>query len=214
MHIPDGVLNPVTCAVFYGIMAPFWVVSAKRSAKKLDKKMLPMMIAGILFCLALMSVDIRLPGGSTGHAIGATLLSAIFGPWIGTFVVSITLAIQAYLFHDGGVTALGANCFSMAFVPSLITAIFLNFNKSGNIVKSSIFAGIGGYFGLVFAALAVGMILKFSNAPISVSDTVIQHLVAFGWLEATITASLFAVIMSEKSPFYSLITSRTAEVKE
>ena len=57
-----------------------------------------------------------LPGGTTGHAVGGTLIAILFGPYAACLAVSVALLIQALFFGDGGILALGANCFNMAFL--------------------------------------------------------------------------------------------------
>ena len=63
-----------------------------------------------------MMFNVPIPGGTTGHAVGGVLLAILCGPWAACLAVSVALALQAFLFGDGGLTAFGANCFNMAFV--------------------------------------------------------------------------------------------------
>jgi cobalt/nickel transport system permease protein len=67
-----------------------------------------------------MMFNLPLPGGTTGHAIGIAIAAIVLGPWGAILAISIALAIQALFFGDGGITALGANCFNMAIVGSLV----------------------------------------------------------------------------------------------
>ena len=62
----------------------------------------------------------RYPGGTTGHATGATLIAILIGPWAAIIAVSIALIIQSFMFGDGGITAVGANCFNIAFAEVLV----------------------------------------------------------------------------------------------
>ena len=61
-----------------------------------------------------MMFNIPLPGGTTGHAVGGTLIAILFGPYAACLAVSVALLIQALFFGDGGILAFGANCFNMA----------------------------------------------------------------------------------------------------
>ncbi|HBE80186.1 MAG TPA: cobalamin biosynthesis protein CbiM, partial [Firmicutes bacterium] len=96
-----------------------------------------------------------IPDGTTAHAVGATLIAVTLGPWAATIAVSVALVIQSLLFGDGGVLALGANCFNMAFVaPFVGYLIYLLIVKlKGN---KPIAAAIGSYIGINCAALAAG----------------------------------------------------------
>src|SRR3954471_1805778 len=119
MHIPDGYLSPATCAALYGGSAPFWYVSLNRVKKTLHTRLGPLLSLFAAFCFVIMMFNLPLPGGTTGHAIGVGLAAVVLGPWASMLAVSIALIIQALFFGDGGITAIGGNCFNMAIVGSL-----------------------------------------------------------------------------------------------
>src|SRR5512137_2400418 len=116
MHIPDGYLGPQTCAVLDVAMIPIWTVAAVKVKRTLKTKQVPLMALGAAFSFVIMMFNVPVLGGSTGHAVGAALIAIILGPWAACISVSIALVIQALLFGDGGITAIGANCFNMAVV--------------------------------------------------------------------------------------------------
>src|ERR1700683_5547762 len=120
MHIPDGYLSPSTCAAFYAGSAPFWYVALERVKKALHTKLVPLISLFSAFCFLIMMFNLPLPGGTTGHAIGIGLATVVLGPWAAMLSVSMALIIQALFFGDGGITAIGANCFNMAIVGSLV----------------------------------------------------------------------------------------------
>jgi len=120
MHIPDGYLSPVTCAVLYGASAPFWYVALRRVKKFLTTRLVPLMSVVAALTFVIMMFNLPLPGGTTGHAVGVALATILLGPWASILAVSIALLIQAVFFGDGGITTLGANCFNMAIVGSLV----------------------------------------------------------------------------------------------
>jgi cobalamin biosynthesis protein CbiM len=116
MHIPDNYLSPATCAVLGAAMVPVWAISVKKVKGEVEKAKLPLLGIGAAFSFLVMMFNVPLPGGTTGHAVGATLIAALVGPWAACISVSVALLIQALLFGDGGILAFGANCFNMAFV--------------------------------------------------------------------------------------------------
>jgi cobalt/nickel transport system permease protein len=120
MHIPDGYLSPSTCAVLYGTSAPFWYVALQRVKKALTTRLVPLLSVMAALSFVIMMFNLPLPGGTTGHAIGVAIATIILGPWASILAISIALAIQAVFFGDGGITTLGANCFNMAIVGSLV----------------------------------------------------------------------------------------------
>jgi len=120
MHIPDGYLSPSTCAVLYGASAPFWYTALQRVKKALATRLVPLLSVMAALSFVIMMFNLPLPGGTTGHAVGVGIATIILGPWASILAISIALAIQAVFFGDGGITTLGANCFNMAIVGSLV----------------------------------------------------------------------------------------------
>jgi cobalt/nickel transport system permease protein len=120
MHIPDGYLSPSTCAVLYGAAAPFWYTALRRVKTSLSARLVPLLSVMAALSFVVMMFNLPLPGGTTGHAVGVGIATIILGPWASILAISIALAIQGVFFGDGGITTLGANCFNMAIVGSLV----------------------------------------------------------------------------------------------
>ncbi len=116
MHIPDGYLSPLTAIILYALVIPFWYRGLQALRKQVNARSVPMIALLAAFSFIIMMFNIPLPGGTTGHAVGASLAAILLGPEIGGLAVSIALIIQALFFGDGGITAIGANCFNMAVV--------------------------------------------------------------------------------------------------
>ena len=116
MHIPDGYLSPQTYLPLIGIMLPLWAKASRVLKKSLRARHVPLFALSAAFSFVIMMFNVPIPGGTTGHATGAALVSILLGPWAAILSVSIALIIQALLFGDGGVTAIGANCFNIAVV--------------------------------------------------------------------------------------------------
>jgi cobalt/nickel transport system permease protein len=120
MHIPDGYLSPATCIALYAGSAPFWYTSLQRMKRALSTQVIPLLSVFAAFSFIIMMFNLPLPGGTTGHAVGVGIAAIALGPWGGILAISIALVIQAVLFGDGGITAIGANCFNMAVAGSLV----------------------------------------------------------------------------------------------
>ena len=134
MHIPENYLSPSTCAVMTAAMVPVWGYSINKVRTEIPKAKMPLLGIGAAFSFLGMMFNIPLPGGTTGHAVGGTLIAILTGsPSAGCIAVTIALLIQALLFGDGGILAFGANCFNMAFIlPFLGFAIYkLIWEKTG-----------------------------------------------------------------------------------
>lgn len=120
MHIPDGYLSPSTCASLYAGSAPFWYVSLQKMKRRLNTQAVPLLSVFAAFSFVIMMFNLPLPGGTTGHAVGVGIAAIVLGPWGSILAISVALVIQAIFFGDGGITAIGANCFNMAIVGSLV----------------------------------------------------------------------------------------------
>ena len=218
MHIPDGYLSPTTSGLFYVIMLPIWTAASNIVKKTLKAKQVPMMAIGAAFSFVIMMFNVPIPGGSTGHAIGGALLAILLGPWAATICISVALVVQALLFGDGGITAIGANCFNMAFVlPFAAYYIYkaISYRSPANSGWRPIAAGIAGYIGINIAALCAG--IEFGLQPIlfhtangqalycpyslnvAVPAMLGGHMMVFGWVEAIVTALVIAYLQKQRS---------------
>ena len=167
MHIPDGYLSPQTDAVLGIASAITAAVAASKTARTVKAKYIPMLSVGAAFSFTIMMFNVPIPDGTTAHAVGASLLAVILGPWAAMISVSIALILQALFFGDGGILALGANIFNMAIVlPFVSYAIYQIIAGQSDILskRRMIGAGIAGYIGINFAALCAG--IEFGLQPL------------------------------------------------
>jgi len=116
MHIPDGYLGPGTYVTAYAAAVPFWAAASKKLGKTLKSRQVPLLALSAAFCFVIMMFNVPIPGGTTGHAVGAVLVAILLGPWAACIAVSVALIVQALLFGDGGITCAGANCINMAVI--------------------------------------------------------------------------------------------------
>lgn len=214
MHIPDGYLGPATCGVFYVLMLPIWTIASKIVQKTLKAKQVPILAIGAAFSFVIMMFNVPIPGGSTGHAVGGVLVAILLGPWAACIAITVALVIQALLFGDGGITALGANCFNMAFLlPFSGYFIYkaISFKAPMNSNRRVIAAGIAGYVALNIAAGFTGfefgiqpLLHKTANGQalycpyglnVALTAMLGEHLLVFGWVEAIVTALVIKYLL-------------------
>src|SRR5580704_13006434 len=160
MHIPDGYLSPSTCVALYAGSAPFWYTALRRVERLVHTRMVPLLSVFAAFSFIIMMFNLPLPGGTTGHAVGVAVASIVLGPWASILAISIALAIQAIFFGDGGITALGANCFNMAIVASLAAYAIYRVVAGRSPIGSRrrvVAAALAGYFSINLAALAAAI---------------------------------------------------------
>ena len=156
MHIPDGYLSPATAGIMYGAAAPFWYVASMRVRQVLTGRTVPVLALFAAFSFVVMMFNIPLPGGTTGHAVGGTLLAITLGPWAAVIGVSVVLGIQALFFGDGGLMAFGANCFNMAIVLPLVGYFIykvISANSEATSTRRLAAAVLASYIALAVAAL-------------------------------------------------------------
>src|ERR1051326_6332955 len=155
MHIPDGYLSPITSLIMFLLVFPFWVIGVRKVRETMSARSVPLIALLAAFSFVIMMFNIPLPGGTSGHAVGATLAAIILGPEVATIAVSIALIIQAFFFGDGGILAIGANCFNMAVViPYVASAVYRTLSKNTPVTSSRrVFsAAIGGWLGVTIGA--------------------------------------------------------------
>jgi cobalt/nickel transport system permease protein len=230
MHIPDGYLSPATAGTMYAMVVPFWYLAMKRVRQTLTNRTVPVLALFAAFSFVLMMFNIPLPGGTTGHAVGGTLLAIILGPWAAVLGITVVLGIQALLFGDGGLLTFGANCFNMAILLPF-TGYFIYKILSANSEATSprrLFGAIAGsYLALIVAALATGIEFGIQPALFQTPDgtplyapytlnvalpaMLIGHLAIAGPVEAIVTGGIFAYLQRNQS---SLIKADSTARKE
>ena len=160
MHIPDGYLSPVTSLIMFLLVFPFWAIGIRRIRETMNARSVPLIALLSAFSFVIMMFNVPLPGGTTGHAVGAALAAIILGPEVATIAVSIALIIQALFFGDGGILAIGANCFNMAVViPYTAAAIYRLVSKNTPVSSARrwIGAAVGGWLGVTVGAFFAGV---------------------------------------------------------
>ncbi len=159
MHIPDGYLGPPTYLTAYAACVPLWAMAARRLRERLASRRVPLLAVASAFTFLVMMFNVPLPGGTTGHAVGGVLIAIAVGPWGAMLSITIALVIQALLFGDGGITAIGANCLNIAFImPFTGYAVYSLLSRLLPSERGqAVAAGIGGWVGLNAAALTTAL---------------------------------------------------------
>ena len=221
MHIPDGYLSPATAGTLYALSAPFWYVASRKTKAMLSGRLVPLMALLSATCFVLQMINIPLPGGTTGHAVGASLAAIVLTPWPAVIAVSIALVIQAVFFGDGGITAIGANCFNMAIVQVFSSYYIYSIIKSRTQRGQQIAAAIAGYLSLNIAGLLAGIELglqpliahQMDGTPlyapyslgVAVPAMVTGHLFA-GFAEAVITGGTIGFLQHSAPELLTVTT--------
>ena len=140
MHMADALLAPAVAATMYAASAVTVGASVKTLKKDEDPAKLPTMAVTSALVFAGQMINYTIPGtGSSGHLCGGMLLSALLGPQAGFLSMVVILTIQCLFFADGGLLALGANCWNMAFYGCFV-GYYLLWRP---IMHSKVFKGLG-----------------------------------------------------------------------
>jgi cobalt/nickel transport system permease protein len=209
MHIPDGYLSPATAGTLYAAAAPFWYFAARKTKQMLSGRLVPLMALLSAFCFVIQMLNVPLPGGTTGHAVGASLAAIILTPWPAVIAVSIALIIQSLFFGDGGITAIGANCFNMAILQVFTSYAIYKMIPTSSAGGRRFAAAIAAYLAVnisgLAAAIQLGLQPVIAHAPdgtplyapyplsVTIPAIVGAHLLA-GFIEAMITVGTLAFI--------------------
>jgi cobalt/nickel transport system permease protein len=227
MHIPDGYLGPQTYAAGFAVAIPFWMVASRKLKETLRLRQVPLLALGAAFSFVVMMFNVPIPGGTTGHAVGAVLVAVLLGPWAAVIAVSVALLIQAFLFGDGGITCIGVNCLNMAIILSFVgygVYRLIAGKSEATSPRRWLGAAVGGYIGLNVAALACGCELGiqpllahdaaghalYAPYPLSVSvpAMVAGHLL-FGLVEALFTGLVVAYLQRTDPSLLFAVPTKT-----
>lgn len=233
MHIPDGYLSPQTCIALGGAMIPIWSVAARKLKKSLKARQVPLLSIGAAFSFTIMMYNVPIPDGTTGHATGAALLGIILGPWAAVVGVSIALILQAFFFGDGGILALGANTFNMAFaMPFVAYYTYRLIAGSSEITsKRRWMAGVlAGFVSMNVAALLTGIELGIQPllfhkpdgtplyAPYPLSQAIpvmaFAHILVAGPLEGAVTGLVIRYLQKHNPSLLNLYPHQKKSINE
>jgi cobalt/nickel transport system permease protein len=224
MHIPDGYLSPITSLILFLLVLPFWYRGIQKLRQTMNARSVPLIALIAAFSFIIMMFNVPLPGGTTGHAVGGALAAIILGPEIASIAISIALIIQAFFFGDGGILAIGANCFNMAVVlPYVSYGIYRALGGESDLKSTRRIAGaaLGGWVGLTiasfFAAVEFGIQPIFFHTadgtplyapyPLSVAipAMVIPHMLIASVVEGVVTALVVVYLQRSNQPMLELV---------
>ena len=228
MHIPDGYLGPETLAAGWAASAPAWYWANRKAKQTLaDAKAVPMLAASAAFSFLVMMLNVPVLGGTTAHATGAVLIAVIAGPEIAVLAVTAALVIQALLFADGGLLAIGINCFNMAVAMPLVGyGVYRLLAGDSPLVspRRLVAVGAAAYAGIITAATLTGLELGIQPALHSVGGVaqyapyglsvalpamLASHLLVAGPVEVAFTVGVYA-FLAKTSPELFRATQRAS----
>ena len=213
MHIPDGYLSPIISVGLGAATVPGWAIATNRVQKVLSDRTIPLLAVFSAMSFTIMMFNIPVPGGTTAHGVGGTLIAIVLGPWAAAIAVSVALIIQALFFGDGGVLAIFANCLNMAVIMPFTGWWAYRLIAGRSSAKSKrrwLAAALGSYLGLNAAALSAAFMFGIQPAlahdpsgralycpfglGVALPAMTIEHLLIFGIVEALVTGLVVAYL--------------------
>lgn len=192
MHIPDGILSPAVWAPAAAASAIVLSQSVRITKRTLEHRTVPVMGAMAAFIFASQMVNFPLLGAATsGHLIGGALCAILFGFWPATLIMTTVVAIQAIVFQDGGITALGANVLLMAIIAPAAASLV---HKALQAIRMPLVISgfVSAWCSVAVVAIAGALLLTFSGvigfAPAAASLLFWHSFIGIG--EGLITAAV------------------------
>ncbi|WP_285742714.1 energy-coupling factor ABC transporter permease [Lentzea sp. NBRC 105346] len=219
MHMSDGLLNAPTSVAFLLIAAIGVGFALVRARADLDDKTAPMagLVAAFIFAVQMINFPI-LPGAS-GHLLGGALAAILVGPWVGALCVTIVLVVQALLFADGGLTAIGTNVTNMALIGTAV-GFFVAMSMKSLVRKKGGLALVAFVSALVNTVLAsAGFVAEYAIGGVggveigTVALAMIGLHVLIGIGEGLITAATVTAVASVRPDLVHLLRGTRPELE-
>ena len=202
MHVPDGLIGPVTAIVTWAIALVVVVYALRRSQAELDERSIPIVGLTAAFIFAAQMVTIPVAGGTSAHLLGGAMAGILLGPWVGTLVVTVVYTVQAIAFADGGITALGANVLAMGVLAAvggyyLFRALTAALPRTRWAYLGSV--AVASWVTIVGAAALVSVFIVFGGPlPLATFPIMIGVHMLVGILEAVIATSVVAAVLATR----------------
>jgi cobalt/nickel transport system permease protein len=220
MHMSDGLVNAPTAAGFGLVAIVGLAVAAHRARADLDDRTAPMAGLVTAFVFAVQMINFPILPGASGHLLGGALVAILVGPWVGSLCIAIVLVVQALLFADGGLTALGTNIVNMALVGvfaghAVATALRPLARRSRTGLLATAF--VAALVNTVLAALAFVLEYAIGGAGGASLATVFALMlglhVLIGIGEGIITAATVGAVAAARPDLVHLLRGRTVPLE-
>ncbi len=212
MHIPDGFLSTLVSLILWGFSVIAIGYSLRRVGKDLGERQVPLMgvLAAAIFAGQMLNFSVT--GGTSGHLLGAAIATILVGPWAAVIVMTSVVSIQALVFQDGGLLALGANIFNMAVIGVAVSYfVYTSLRKLLGEKSWAVFASgaLAAWFSIVIASLAAALQLALSGtSPANIAVPAMAGIHALiGLGEALITVGALAFLYAARRDLLQAGTS-------
>jgi cobalt/nickel transport system permease protein len=203
VHVPDGFLDAPTSAATAAVAAGGVALALRGARRELDERAAPLAGLTAAFVFAVQMVNFPVGAGTSGHLMGGLLAAVLVGPWTAVLCMTVVLIVQALLFADGGLTALGTNVTLLGLVAVAVgwgafrlLARLLPTSRGGVLTA----AGVGAFLSVPVAALvfvglfAVGGVADVPVGAVAAAMGGVHVLIGLG--EAAITVAVVGAVLA------------------
>lgn len=205
MHVPDGFLDASTSIATGAVAAGALGLSLQRSRRELEESGTPLAGLVAVFVFAVQMVNFPVGAGTSGHLLGGALAAVLVGPWTAVLCLSVVLVVQALVFADGGLTALGTNITLMGVVTAVVgylvvrAVLWVLPRRPASVVPA---AAVGAFLSVPASALVfVGLYAVGGAVPVPIRELAAAmvgwHLL-IGAGEAVITAAVVGAVVATR----------------
>jgi len=209
MHIPDGFVDIPVAAATYVASGGSLAYAVRRTNEELGEKQVPLMGVMGAFIFAAQMLNFPVAGGTSGHLIGGALAAILLGPWAGMLIMASVLVVQALIFQDGGLVALGANVLNMGVVACLVGHYIFTWLKRllGEGTQGVVISGfVAAWTSVVAAAIVCALELAISGtsalAVVLPAMTLVHVLIGVG--EGLITVAVLVFLTATRRDLLQL----------
>ncbi len=203
LHIPDGFVSGPVAGVGFALSGVAIAVAVRATNRSLGERTVPLMGVMAAFIFAAQMMNFPVAGGTSGHLLGGALAAILLGPWAAIIVMTSVVGLQALLFQDGGLAALGNNVFNMAIITAFVGyGVYWAFAQFAHIGPWVRLAGAfaAAWLSVQLAALATTSELVLSDtSPLSVALPAMMGVHALiGIGEGLITVAAVAFVLATR----------------
>ena len=203
MHIPDGFLSAPVAGAGFVLTAVAVTVAVRRTNRTLGERSAPLMGVMAAFIFAAQMMNFPVAGGTSGHLLGGALAAILLGPWAAIIVMTTVVGVQALVFQDGGLAALGTNVFNMGVIAVFVGyGVYWTFARFADVAPWVRMAGpfAAAWVSVQLAALACTFELALSDtSPLNVALPAMMGVYALiGIGEGLITTAAVALVWSTR----------------
>ena len=206
MHIPDGFINVPVSGAAVLVSASAIALALKKSRGSMEQEVAPMAGLTAVFIFAVQMLNFPVAAGTSGHLLGGALAAILVGPWVALLAMTVVLSLQAFIFADGGLSAIGLNIFNMGVITVLIGWFTFKFilkflpKKNSSVVAAS---AIAAFVSVPISALGFVVEYAIGGSGIIDLDKVLGAMlsvhVLIGLGEAAISALTIGAVLATRS---------------